>query len=336
MADMHIQGPDGKMHVYPEGTSDDDILKDMHAIYKPLRGAPPPARAGDPAIMTSPVPSPRAQYVQPYKTDEDWQNVREAMILGEKNRGVIQAIQNTPGRVQRMKEAEEVGKSQGKLSEMQRHGAGNLRLLDQIRATFDEADEDSQKSAIGPAATSKLPVRSPMTIGGIPVPLLPERPTTVDPVSGVMIGEEITPVKRAAIMNPKDDKAKRTWDLQNRLLHDIEGLTTKFIMTGGGGVNMSDARQKAFTDTIGAMIHATGREQFHNIANDAENIIRETFGLSMPQAAQLPGVNPAAVQELMKDTSGKRRQQFDVIFGEGAADQVIKSMNARRARSGAN
>jgi hypothetical protein len=112
MADMHIQGPDGKMHVYPEGTSDDDILKDMHAIYKPLRGAPPPARAGDPAIMTSPVPSPRAQYVQPYKTDEDWQNVREAMILGEKNRGVIQAIQNTPGRVQRMKEAEEVGKSQ--------------------------------------------------------------------------------------------------------------------------------------------------------------------------------------------------------------------------------
>jgi len=362
MADIQIQGPDGRMRAYPEGTPHEAILADMRTIYKPMRGATPPPRAGDPAIMNSPIISPRAQTIQPYKTDEDWQNVQEAMILGEKNRGVIQAIQNTPGRTQRMKEAEEVGKAQGKLSEMQRHGAANLRLLDQIRATFDEADDDSKTGAIGPHNTEKLKPEAPITVGGVPLPFLPSIPTTIEPQSGVPIMEPITVAKRNAIFAAASkrklldtiqkrgtqatdaereglstaEKQLKAWDLQNRLLHDIEGLTTKFIMTSGGGVNMSDSRQKAFTDTIGAMLYATTPEQFHNIANDAENILRETFGITMPQAASAPGINPAAVQELMQDTSSRRRQQFDQIFGEGASEQVIRSMNARARRREAN
>lgn len=333
---VEIEGPDGRVHSYPDGTPDAAIKRDMQTIYRGAQAsAPPSQRAGDPTALTGPTASPRMQTVQPYQTDEDWNQIALTAALGEKNRGIVQAIQSTPGRQQRLKEAEAVGTAQGKYQELQRHGAANLRLLDQIRATFNEASPDIQTEAIGPQNTTKLPPRQPLMIPGlnIAVPFM-EQPTTVDPRTGIPYNEEMTPVRRNAIVNPNDDKAKKAWNLQNRLEHDIEGLTTKFIMTAGAGANMSDARQKAFTDTIGAMVKATSPEEFHNIANDAENILRETFGISMPQAASLPGINPAAAQELMKDTSAKKRQQFDEIFGEGAAAQIISTQTARRQRMG--
>lgn len=330
---IEIEGPDGRRHSYPDGTPDTAIKADMQVIYKSWK-SPPPQRAGDQTALTGPVASPRMQTVQPYQTDEDWDQIMLATALGEKNRGIIQAIQSTPGRAQRMKEAEAVGTAQGKYQELQRHGAANLRLLDQIRATFNEAHPDIQVSAIGPQNTTKMPAKQPLMIPGIniAVPFM-EQPTTVDPRTGIPYNEEMTPVRRNAIVNPKDEKAKKAWDLQNRLEHDIEGLTTKFIMTAGAGANMSDARQKAFTDTIGAMIKATNPEEFHNIANDAENILRETFGLSMPQASSIPGIHPAAVQELLKDTSARRRAQFDELFGEGAAAQIIQQHTAKQGRA---
>jgi len=332
---IEIQGPDGKLHSYPDGTPDSAIKADMRVIYRGFGGAPATPRAGDPTALTGPIASPRMQTVQPYQSDEDWNTAMMAAALGEKNRGFVDTLMKTPGHAQRMKEAEAVGSAQGKFQELQRHGAANLRLLDQIRATFNEATPDIQTEAIGPQNTTKLPAKQPLMIPwtNIAVPFM-EQPTTVDPRSGIPYAEEMTPVRRNAIVNPKDEKAKKAWDLQNRLEHDIEGLTTKFIMTAGAGANMSDARQKAFTDTIGAMVKATSPEEFHNIANDAENILRETFGISMPQAAALPGINPAAVQELMKDTSVTKRRQFDEIFGEGAADQIVKTQTAKQQRMG--
>lgn len=331
---IEIEGPDGKRHSYPDGTPDDAIKRDMQVIYRGFKGAPPPPKAGDQTALTGPLASPRMQTVQPYQSDEDWNQIALAAALGEKNRGIIQAIQSTPGRQQRMKEAEAVGAAQGKYQELQRHGAANMRLLDQIRATFNEADPQTQSAAIGPQNTTRMPAKQPLMIGGYAIPFM-EQPTTVDPRTGIPYGEEMTPVLRNAIVKPNDEQAQKAWNLQNRLEHDIEGLTTKFIMTAGAGANMSDARQKAFTDTIGAMIKASSPEEFHNIANDAENILRETFGLSMPQASNLPGINPAAAQELMKDTSARKRQQFDEIFGEGAADQIIRTHTARQQRTGA-
>lgn len=329
---IEIQGPDGKLHSYPDGTSDDAIKSDMRVIYRGPQGqAPAPQRAGDPTALTGPIASPRMQTVQPYQNQEDWNQIALAAALGEKNRGIIQALQQTPGRLQRVKEAEAVGTAQGKFQELQRHGAANLRLLDQIRATFNEAEPDTQRGAIGPENTTKMPAKRPLMVGGYAIPFT-EQPTTVDPRTGMPYAEEMTPVKRNAIVNQNDEKSRKAWDLQNRLEHDIEGLTTKFIMTAGAGANMSDARQKAFTDTIGAMIKAKTPEEFHNIANDAENILRETFGISMPQASNLPGIHPAAAQELLKDTSSRKRQQFDEIFGEGAADQIIRTNNARSER----
>lgn len=92
-------------------------------------------------------------------------------------------------------------------------------------------------------------------------------------------------------------------DLNNRMGHQIEGLTTAFMTAASSrGMTMSDARMQKFEDTMGAMRKATSKEEFMNIAGDARGIIRSIFALPpLPDApdsgVKTPNATPYPPQD---------------------------------------
>lgn len=78
----------------------------------------------------------------------------------------------------------------------------------------------------------------------------------------------------------------KSYDLNNRLNHDVEGLVTSFISSASrSGMTMSDKRQEAFKNTMGAMMRATSKPEFDKIMSDATNIIANTFNIPTEEAA---------------------------------------------------
>lgn len=101
---------------------------------------------------------------------------------------------------------------------------------------------------------------------------------------------------------------ERGYNLHNQLTHDIHGLTTAFVSSASrGGVNMSDARQKVFEETMGAMMRSTSKDEFDKIKKDAERIIRGTFGLA-PGAAVGPTRSSRPIEGQV--SAAPVRQQF--------------------------
>ena len=152
----------------------------------------------------------------------------------------------------RAEAAKTVGKNLGNLEERQRGGTQVLEMLHQLGETADEGHKAGNlEPAIGPLDASPTFQRVRAAIPGV---------------------------------GNYYDKA---YNLHNQLMHDIHGLTTAFISSAGkGGIQMSDARQKAFEETMGAMMKATSKAEFDKIKNDAERIIRGTFGLAPGAAVQ--------------------------------------------------
>ena len=199
-------------------------------------------QTGDESALTSPMPG--MGTTPPYQSDEDWQAIAADVALNQ-GKGLSSIINQSPGHMQRKAYAEGIGKAQAGLAERQRAGMDVLSSLQQLRRTAEEANQDDLNNAIGPYN---------------------------DDHSGW--------VDLLKIRSKVSDSGQRAYDLNNRLHHDIEGLTTSFITSASkGGLNMSDARQKAFAETMGAMMKSTKPEEFYKIAEDADNIVRDSFGI---------------------------------------------------------
>lgn len=192
-----------------------------------------------------------------YQNSSDWNAIQADVVLNG-GKGLSSIINQSPAHEGAREYQKGLAKEAAALDERRRAGG---QVMSQLQALGDAANEmyGSDKNAflgaIGPYNTTpymdKLPV-----IGGMTVP-------------------------KATAAYGGDGKA---WNVQNRLQHMIHGLTTSFVASAGKGLNMSDSRQQAFEETMGAMMKATNKEEFDKITHDAADIIRKTFHLPEEKA----------------------------------------------------
>lgn len=249
-------------------------------------------QAGSPSPLTAPM---AGMHTMPeYQSDDDIQAMMLDAALNE-GKGMASIINQSPGHMQRKAYAEGIGKAQSNLAERQRAGMDVLsslqQLVDTARASQQEDDQNKRGSyrlneAIGP-------INDAGAQWGLPAPMM-----------------------------MKSQWNAPAYDLNNRLHHDIEGLTTSFIMSASkGGLNMSDARQKAFADTMGAMMKATNPEEFYKISKDAENIVRDSFGIpaDAPLAPYTTQGKVLADQRAAAEQGGPATEQdYRMSFTPGA------------------
>lgn len=264
---IEVEGPDGKVHSFPDNTSHEQINSQMSSLYGgggALSAIQP--QAGDATAASGNV-MPNMQSTPSYRTREDNMN----LALGAVFPHMQQIIQNTPGHALRMEAAKTAGKNLGNLEERQRAGLQVLDALNLLGETADQGfTEGNLSGAIGPVESIPLMQRIRASI----------------PLVGSAYEKE--------------------YNLHNRLMHAIHGLTTEFVASASkGGINMSDARQKAFEETMGAMMSSTTKEEFDKIRHDAERVIRGTFGLA-------PGVKsePQRSSRVQEPQQPTIRQQF--------------------------
>lgn len=300
---IEVTGPDGKVHSFPDGSSHDQINQQMTSVYggagslQPTGGLP---RTGDPTAASGAV-MPGMGDFPAYATPEDRTNIALSMILP---RGSIQALQNTPGHVNRIEYAKKVGDQTATLEDRQRVGLNILRSYAQLRNKFDAAPDEVVSGAIGPRNVAELNETSPtfLPFTNIPIPGL-SGPTTVDPKTKSAITGNITPVQRAAILNPDDPKAAAAWNLQNLLGHDVHGITTALMAGGGKGMQMSDVRQKAFDSAMRDFMQSGDRKSASEILDHAKGLIANDFNIPMDVA---DAVIKQHIGEMQKQASNKK------------------------------
>lgn len=264
---IEVEGPDGQVKSFPDGTSHEEINRQMSQSYGGKSGALAPQGLQKPgqATAASGAVMPSMQSIPDYVTDEDF----DKLILSKMFPHAQQLIQKTPGYIAREELAKKVGQNLGSLEERQRGGTQVLDMLQQLGHTADEGGS-TLDSAIGPLNASPAFQRA-------------REAANVWDIMGTRKG----------------------YDLHNQLTHDIHGLTTAFISAAGkGGIQMSDARQKAFEETMGAMMKATSKKEFDKIKVDADRIIRGTFGLQ-PGAAVSPTQSTRATQPAAPKPQGQ-------------------------------
>lgn len=300
------------------------------------RGLP---AAGDPTVTsgagTAFMPA-LSSDTPPYQTNEDRANIALSTLLP---RGSVQALQNTPGHAFRMEQAKGAADTQKQLEQAQNAGRKILRSYGQLRARFDNTPDDVLQSAIGPRNMADLDETSPTFIPftHIPVPGF-SGPTTVDPQTNLPIAGKITPVQRAAILNPEDKPTAAAWNLQNLLGHDVHGITNAFMSNAGKSLNMSDTRQEAFDSTMRDFMKATNRKEAAEILDHARGIISNDFGIPPYEAdkiiteetarlrAQQDNGNsphPSSIKLLQAHPTPDYIQQFNERYGAGAAEKIL-------------
>lgn len=247
---------------------------DKYSVAQPPQGLP---QSGDPTVTHGAFMPALSSDTPPYQTAEDKANLALSTILP---RGAIQALQNTPGHAFRMEQAKKSAETQSQLEQAQNAGRKILQSYAQLRSKFDTAPNEVLQAAIGPRNTAELEETSPTFIPftHIPIPGF-SGPTTVDPQTNLPIAGKITPVQRAAILDPNNKDAAAAWNLQNLFSHDVHGLTNAFMSGAGKSLNLSDARQEAFDATMRDFMRATNREEAAQILDHAKGIISNDFGI---------------------------------------------------------
>lgn len=264
---IEVEGPDGRVHPFPDNTPHEQINQFMSQQYGGQGSLSPVQPQAGQATAASGAVMPNMQSVPAYHTDEDRKNIGLGFLFP--HMGPI--IQNTPGHALRMEAAKTAGKNLGQLEERQRAG---LQVLDALNLLKETADDGHKAGNLGSAIG---PIESNQTL---------QKVRAAIPV----VGNYYEP----------------SYNLNNRLNHAVHGLVTEFVASASkGGITMSDARQKAFEETMGAMLHSTSKEEFDKIAHDAERIIKGTFGLA-------PGVKQESTRSSRVDApaDGAVRQQF--------------------------
>lgn len=288
---IEVEGPDGKVHTFADNTPHEQINAEMSKIYNgqgALQAVTPQAGS---ATSASGAVMPHMGTTPAYQSQEDMRQ----LLLSQMFPHAQQIIQNTPGHKMRVANAEAVGKDLAKIEEKQRAGSQILNVLGQLRSTADEAHQ-GEKDAYGNIVKA------------------PSLENAIGPLEGNQWAQRM----RAAVPllgNYYED----AYNTNNRLHHIIHGLTTAFVTASAGG-NMSDARQKAFEETMGAMMNATSKKEFDKIAHDAEQIIRDTFAMT-PGAATQPqassrGRQPQALRQTFINNQTGQPETFEVQNGQ--------------------
>lgn len=255
---IEVEGPKG-VERFPDGTPDEEINRQMSQKYGfgdklgTLAAHPGLPKGGDQSPAQGNV-MPSMQTIPNYRSPEDWMNIGLATVMP---RGAASVIQNTPGHAMRMEYAKKIGDDAAASEIGQKAGLKVLSGLQVLKQTADNADDSTLHRAIGPHTSSSW-FQKTRRAAMMPLDL---------------------------VMDPKNVPFDPSYNLNNVLHHDIEGMVTEF-MAAGKAVNMSDARQAAFKETMGAMMNATSRQEFNRIVKHAAGIIRDTFQL--PEEASPP------------------------------------------------
>lgn len=337
MADdvVEVKGPDGRIHYFDPGTPWGNIDGEMRRRYQGWKPPQTGSQAGAPTAVTGPLPYQGMRETKPYLSDEDWNQIMLSTALGEKNRGIIQAIQNTPGHIGRVEREKVIQKRLGEREEKQFSAQKQMEMLDQIVDNAKRLTPEEYANALGPRNTAKLPKEQPLMIGSnaighLAIPFM-QQPTTVDPKTGIPINEELTPVHRDAIIHPDDPKAQHHWDVQNTMEHDIDALVANFIATAGQAAG-SDERVRQLREAVARVRGAHDQKAFEDLSHHVRYLLAQNGGMSIPQAMAVPSSPPAgAIQMLMSDTSKAARDEFDEKYGEGMASRIINASNRSKA-----
>ena len=230
--------------------------------FSPNAGAIP--QHGDKTAVTG-APMPSMQTTPDYYSDEDQQNLALALISPR----AATAMASSPGRLLRAEQAKTVGKELGSVEERQRAGTQVLKGFGDLRDAIAGADDATVSAALGPYNMSQVPPS--------------ERSWSL---SALRDPNTMTRPQADAAYRPTPQREK-IWNFQNLVTHLVDGLTEEFVASAGrSGVQMSDARQKVFEETMGRMRQATSKSEALKIAGHAEDIIRDSFAL--PRAAPTP------------------------------------------------
>jgi hypothetical protein len=207
------------------------------------------------------------------------QNARDLMVVGGalNNRALESAGQGLlnadPTHEFRKKQAEGMGQSAAQRADAKRAGHYVLKSLAQIYGTMnDPANQEKLPNALGPFNNTPL-----------------DDAYTFDPTTWWR-HKGMTPPQAAAASRWYNVPARMigdssAWDLQNRLQHQTEALVTDFMGSAGKGLNMSDSRQKAFSDAVGKFMQSTNRPEAVKVLDDAKMMIANMFGMT-PEEAQ--------------------------------------------------
>jgi hypothetical protein len=261
---IKVRGPDGMLHPFPEGTTAEQINAAMNSRYTPA--GLPEAGAATPqsgAVM------PFNRSVPGYLTNEDWQNIIASTILGKGNRGVVTAIQGTPGHQYRVELAKKVADETARRQDAQYAGTQILRSYAQLLDRFQNTPDEALKGAIGPRNTKPYKEWVPF-VGGMTEP----EAATAYSLMPNMTGSKSAP---------------EAWNAQNLFSHDVHGVVNSLATNAGKGLNMSDARQAMFESTMRDFMRATDRQSAAEILEHAKHIIANDFGLPIGTANAIIG-----------------------------------------------
>lgn len=295
---IEVRGPDGITHQFPDGTPHDQINTQMGSRYPEYtNGSLRPVQQPPPGSLTPAGGNimPNSQVQPPYLSDEDFQN----LAIGARIPHAAQILQHSPGLERQRALQRKVGENQANLEDRQRAGRHLLDMMQNLLAR--SAYQHDQQGNV---------VNDPR---GHPVGA-PGLNSAIGPINsndwfqrlreGVNVGD---------IMG-----TRQGYNTHNRLTHAVDALTTAFVAAGNrGGVQMSDSRQKAFTDTLGRMMHATNPEEFNRIVEDANHFITQTFELAPGQHVAPRGRAPPAPNAAPQ--VGEVRRGFRFNGGDPAA-----------------
>lgn len=277
---IKVRGPDGAIHPFAAGTTQEQINASMSSRYSPSGGLPEAGAATPQAGAVQPY----NQNVPSYITPEDWGNIMAVAALGQKNRSIGQAIQGTPGHVYRVELAKKVADEVARRQDAQFAGSQILKSYAQLLDRFNNTSEADLKGAIGPYNTKPYKDWIPF-VGGMTAP----------------------EAKAAYTPSIVDKGAESAWNAQNLFGHDVHGITNAFI-TNAKNLNMSDDRQRAFDATMRDFMKSTNRAAAAEILEHAKHIIANDFGLPMSTANGI-------VNQYLKDM----KRQREAAAAQGAA-----------------
>jgi hypothetical protein len=254
---IKVRGPDGTLHPFAAGTTQEQISASMTSKYSPS-GTLPEAGAATPQAGAV---QPYNQQVPSYMTPEDWRNIMATAFLGQKSRGIGSVIQGTPGHTYRVELAKKVADEVDRRQNSQYAGSQILKSYAQLLDRFNNTSEEDLKGAIGPYNTKPFKDWIPL-VGGMTAP----------------------EAKAAYTPSIASKGVESAWNAQNLFGHDVHGVVNALVTNAGKGLNMTDARQAMFESTMRDFMKSTNRASAAEILDHAKHIIANDFGLPMSTA----------------------------------------------------
>ncbi len=200
-----------------------------------------------------------------YQSDEDWNNIAMATLLGEKNRGVVQAIQGTPGHKAREAYQTGIAKNNASLEERQRAGKDAvIPGMQTLREHLSGVPSEEWRHSFGEYNAEKQPAANevPLNYKAWRAPDMP--PVQARSAYGLLSGP--TEQKQFGRFNTAD--------------HLADAVTEATVAAGKlGQIASSDTRMQLFQSLLKKSLLAPTREEGLGILDHAENIARHTFGL---------------------------------------------------------